>query len=233
MDRTPPRIDTTVTLETPEGIGIAVRPAGLFARGLAFLVDELIRWAIIAVGLIAAAFLGRFGLGLALIVMFLTYWLYGVAFEVLNNGMTPGKKMRSLQVVHDDGTPIRLPASMLRNLILYVDLLPAAYAAGIVSILLTRNFQRLGDLAASTLVIYRPQQESTVPIAGFPGVRSPPFPLTPGEQAVLVDYLERAQTLTEERSAELAVLLCDAFAITPDEAPTEIRKIANGLRGGG
>lgn len=210
---------------------MAVRPAGLFARGLAFLVDELIRWAIIALGLIAGAFLGYFGIGLALIVMFLTYWLYGVAFEVLNNGMTPGKKMQSLQVVHDDGTPIRLPASMVRNLVLSVDLLPAAYAAGIVSLLLTRNFQRLGDLAAGTLVIHRPL-EAAVPVDGFSGVRTPPFALTPGEQSVLVDYLERSRDLTEERSAELAALLCDAFGLTPEDAPGEIKKIANGLRGG-
>ena len=208
-----------------------VRPAGLFARGLAFFVDELIRWSIIAIGLIVGAFLGYFGLGLALIVMFLTYWLYGVAFEVLNNGMTPGKKMQSLQVVHDDGTPIRLPASMLRNLVLYVDLLPAAYTAGIASMLLTRRFQRLGDLAAGTLVIHRPQ-EAPVGAGDFAGVRTPPFPLTPAEQGVLVDYLERAQSLTEERSAELAELLCEAFAVAPGDAPNEIKKIANGLRGG-
>jgi uncharacterized RDD family membrane protein YckC len=231
MDSQSSKIDTTVILETPEGIGMAVRPAGLFARGLAFFVDELIRWAIIAVGLIAGAFLGYFGIGLALVVMFFTYWLFGVAFEVLNNGMTPGKKLQSLQVIHDDGTPIRLPASMLRNLVLYVDLMPAAYAAGIVSMLLTRNFQRLGDLAGGTLVIHRPLEVSA-PLDGFTGVRTPPFQLTPTEQGVLVDYLERSQSLTADRSAELAELLCDAFSITPQEAPAEIKKIANGLRGG-
>lgn len=231
MDGIAGSIDTTVILETPEGIGMAVRPAGLFVRGLAFLIDELIRWLIIAGGLIVGAFLGYFGVGLALIVLFATYWLYGVAFEVLNNGMTPGKKMQSLQVVHDDGTPIRLPASMVRNLLLSVDLLPAAYTAGIISLLLTRNFQRLGDLAAGTLVIHRPT-EAASSVGSFSGVRNPPFPLTPGEQGVLVDYLERAQDLTEERSAELAGLLCESFGMTPAQAPSEIKKIANGLRGG-
>ncbi len=226
-----PKIDTTVILETPEGIGMAMRPAGPFPRGLAFLVDELIRWAIIAVGLIAGAFLGYFGLGLALIVMFFTYWLYGVAFEVLNGGMTPGKKMQSLQVVHDDGTPIRLPASMLRNLVLSVDLLPAAYAAGIVSMLLTRNFQRLGDLAAGTLVIHRPTDTQAQSVA-FSGVRTPPFALSAQEQSVLVDYLERSESLTQERGAELAQLLCKTFDIPPEAAAMEVKKIANGLRGG-
>ena len=226
-----PTIDTTLVLETPEGIGIAVRPAGLFPRGLAFLVDELIRWTIIAAGLVLGAFLGYFGIGLALIVMFLTYWLYGVLFEVLSDGATPGKKMQSLRVVHDDGTPVRLQASLLRNLILSVDLLPAAYAAGIVSMLVTRRFQRLGDLAGGTLVVHAPRA-SAAATAEFSGVRAAPFALTPEEQGVLVDYLERAPSLTVERSNELARLLGDAFGLTPDQAPEEIMRIANGLRGG-
>ena len=227
----PAPIDTTLTLETPEGIGIAVHPAGLFPRGLAFLVDELIRWTIIAGGLVLGAFLGYFGIGLALIVMFFTYWLYGVLFEVLSDGATPGKKMQSLRVIHDDGTPVRLQASMLRNLILSVDLLPAAYATGIVSMLFTRRFQRLGDLAGGTLVIHAPRSV-TPASAEFAGVRAAPFALTPDEQSVLVDYLERAPSLTVERSEELARLLSDAFGLAPDRATQEVKRIANGLRGG-
>lgn len=224
------KLDTAITLETPEGIEMQVHPAGLFVRGLAFVVDELIRWAIIAVGMVIGAFAGLFGLGLALIVMFLTYWLYGVGFEVLNNGMTPGKKMQGLQVVHDDGTPIRLPASLLRNLVLYVDLLPAAYAAGIVTMLLTTNFRRLGDLAGGTMVIYRPVEEAvtTDPVEG---AKAAPFVLTPAEQGVLVDFLERSPALTSERSDELAGLLSKAFACRPEEAAHEILQIANGYRG--
>ena len=86
----PEALDTAVTLETPEGTEIEVRPAGLFARGLAFLLDELIRWTIIAIGLFIGGFAGLFGFGIALILAFATYWLYGVGFEVLNNGVTPG-----------------------------------------------------------------------------------------------------------------------------------------------
>jgi uncharacterized RDD family membrane protein YckC len=224
------RLDTAVTLETPEGIEMEVHPAGLFVRGLAFVVDELIRWAIIAFGVTIGAFAGLFGVGLALIVMFFTYWLYGVGFEVLNNGMTPGKKLQGLQVVHDDGTPIRLPASLLRNLVLYVDLLPAAYAAGIVTMLLTSNFRRLGDLAAGTMVIYRPTEQA-VTADSVAGVRAPPFALTPAEQGVLVDFLERSATLTPERRDELAGLVSDAFSCRPEDAANEIQAIANGFRG--
>ena len=63
-------LDTAVTLETPEGTEIEVRPAGLFVRGLAFGVDELIRWAIIAIGLLVGGVAGLFGIGIALILAF-------------------------------------------------------------------------------------------------------------------------------------------------------------------
>jgi len=224
------RLDTAITLETPEGIEMQLYPAGVFVRGLAFMTDEMIRWIVIAVGLMIAALTGVFGLGLAFIVMFSTYWLYGVVFEVFNNGTTPGKKLMGLQVVHDDGTPIRLPGSMLRNLVLYVDLLPAAYAAGIVTMLLTDNFRRLGDLAGGTMVIYRPA-EPALSDAEVTGARAAPFVLTPAEQGLLVDFLERRSTLTVERSAELAGILSDTFACAPADAAAEVYRIASGLRG--
>ena len=55
--------------------------------------------------------------------------------------------------MRERGTPVDLPASAIRNLLRFVDLLPGAYLVGLISILLTRRNQRLGDLAAGTLVI--------------------------------------------------------------------------------
>ena len=223
-------LDTAVTLETPEGTEIEVHPAGLFARGLAFLIDELIRWTIIAICLLVGGLAGLFGIGVALILMFTAYWLYGVGFEVLNNGVTPGKKMQGLQVVHDDGTPVRLPASMIRNLVLYIDLLPAAYTAAIVSMLLTKRFRRLGDLAGGTMVVYQSTKIETVSVSAS-GSRPPPFLLSLEEQSVIVDFLERSEKLTDERTEELAGILADTLQCPPSEAGTEIKRIANGLRG--
>ncbi len=226
----PEALDTAVTLETPEGTEIEVHPAGLFARGLAFLIDELIRWTIILIGFSLGGLAGLFGTGIALILAFATYWLYGVGFEVLNNGVTPGKRMQGLQVVHDDGTPVRLPASMIRNLVLYIDLLPAAYAAAIVSMLLTNRFRRLGDLAGGTMVVYQPVSIEP-PFVSTSGTRPPPFPLSLAEQTVIVDFLERSVKLTNERTEELARILADTLQCPPAQAGTEIKRIANGLRG--
>lgn len=226
-------LDTAIRLETPEGTEIDVHPAGLYVRGLAFLIDELLRWTIIFAGFVLGGFAGYFGTGLALIIFFLTYWLYGVVFEVLNNGMTPGKKMRGLQVIHADGTPIRLPASMLRNLLLTIDFLPVVYLLGIVSMTLTPKFQRLGDLAADTLVTYlaAPQLDTDADEDSAFAI-TPPFPLTSEEQSVMVEFLERSDGLTDSRVNELARIVGDVFEVTATDAAEEAKRIASGLRGG-
>ncbi len=225
-------VDTVFGLETPAGTVIELQPAGIYARSLAFLVDELLRWTIIFATFSVTAFLGVFGQGLAMIVFFFTYWLYGVAFEVLNNGVTPGKRLRGLQVVHDDGTPVRLPASLLRNLLLWVDLLPILYVTGMVSMVLSSRFQRLGDLAAGTLVIYRPRQQ--VALAEARDVPQVPtaVALSQDEQSVLIDFLERADGLTAERAAELAALVGKTLGLGATEPAEDLKRLASGLRGG-
>jgi uncharacterized RDD family membrane protein YckC len=229
-------LDTALTLETPEGTEIDLHPAGLFARGTAFVIDEIIRWCVIAAALLAAGLLGAFGRGLGLIVVFATYWLYGVLFEVLNNGVTPGKRVQGLQCLHDDGTPIRLPASMLRNLVLWVDLLPVAYLAGILSMLFSDRFRRLGDHAAGTMVVYRnaPQSHnypSDAATRSDLGVKLPAFALTVAEQGSFVDFLERADHLSDARVTELANIVARPLGCDAVDAVAEVKRVAAGVRG--
>lgn len=226
-------VDTAFRVETPEGTDIDLHPAGFYARSLAFLIDESLRWSIILGTFAVTALLGVFGRGLALIVFFFCYWLYGVAFEVLNDGMTPGKRYQGLQVVHGDGTPITLPASLLRNLLLWVDLLPVFYVAGIVTMSLSQHFRRLGDLAAGTLVVYRRPAGATDTDAGVRVMAGPSrVRLTEEEQRVLIDFLERADTLTEERRAELAQMVAAPLEVSGDDASRDVLALAGNLRGG-
>lgn len=224
-------LDTAFKLETPEGAEVDVRPAGLFVRGIAFFVDEIIRWGVIIGALMIGGMLGEFGLGVSLIVMFLCYWLYGVIFEVFNGGQTPGKKMYGLQVVHDDGTPIRLPASMLRNILLTVDLMPAMYAVGIVTMVFTSGFRRVGDLVAGTMVVYR-DALTPVPEIEVSGSRAPPVRLSAEEQTLFLSFLERKDALSLDRGRELAEILTPVLGCRGQQAVDEVLKIANGVRGG-
>ncbi|MCV6611186.1 MAG: RDD family protein, partial [Amphritea sp.] len=146
--------DTVRTHETPEGIRLQLRMAGPVVRACAWAIDALIR--VVLYGLIGAmfSFFGGVGTAVMLILFFLLEWFYPVVFEI-TSGATPGKKAMGLVVIHDNGTPISFVASFARNLLRAADFLPFLYAAGLLSMLMNRDFKRLGDLAAGTLVVYK------------------------------------------------------------------------------
>ena len=147
-------LDTLHHAETPEGIALALRPAGIVARGQAWLIDLLIRMGLFFVLAMVTAALGGVGVAFLLISYFLLEWFYPVAFELGRSGATPGKRVMGLQVVMDSGLPVTPGASIVRNLLRAADFLPFLYAGGAVASLLRSDFKRLGDMAAGTLVVY-------------------------------------------------------------------------------
>ena len=199
-------LDTVVAAETPEGILLELRPAGLAARFYAFLLDWLIRLLIAyAAGLVFVLFLGIVGVGFWLLLWFVLEWFYPVIFELSRSGATPGKSVVGLKVVMDNGLPVTPAASLTRNLLRVADFLPFAFGAAIVTMLLRQDSKRLGDLAAATLVVHQPQRPQKTRLEGVPPV-VPVRPLTPEDQAALVALAARAPTLTVERLDELAAL---------------------------
>src|SRR5262245_26472573 len=150
-------LDSVVAAETPEGILLEMRPAGLSARFCAFLIDWLIRLAVVYGATFAAGILGGLGVAFGLILYFLLDWFYPVVFELGRSGATPGKRTMGLKVIMDNGLPITPAASMTRNLLRVADFLPFGYAAAIVSMLVRADGKRLGDLAAATLVVHQPR----------------------------------------------------------------------------
>lgn len=202
----PTPIDSTEHIETPEGIELTLRTAGPVPRALAWGIDALIRYSVIAVLSMILVMLGGLGMGIILILAFISEWFYPVLFEVLRQGMTPGKKSMGLRVVHDDGTPISWSRSILRNLLLAADFMPAAFGSGLMSMLLQRQFKRLGDLAAGTLVVYvEPQHAGSQIPAGR--ATAPLRSLSAAEQRLIVSWAERQSLLSQPRTVELADLL--------------------------
>lgn len=203
-------LDTVRFIDTPEGVHLAVSPAGPVVRTLAFAVDALIRAAVLFVLSLLIGWLGEFGVGLWLLAGFLLEWLYPVAFEMFRNGATPGKKMYRLRVVHENGTPVGWTGSLVRNLLRAVDFLPVAYCFGLVTMLIDGKFRRLGDLAAGTLVIHASSAATRAPETTGATDASPlplPWTLTLDEQTALVAFADRASTLTPERAEEIASVL--------------------------
>jgi len=224
-------LDTAHEVPTPEGIDIALRPAGPVVRASAWLIDLLLRFGIFIGIWIVAGLLGRFGIALALLSMFFLEWLFPAWCEVRWNGATPGKKALGLVVVHDDGTPVRWPAALTRNLLRAVDILPLFYLFGFVAMCANREFKRLGDFAAGTLVVFRPALGGSHNVPQAPAL-APARALSLVEQRAIVDFAERSTALTPERAAELAEIAGPLIGTAHGAAATErLIGVANHLVG--
>ncbi len=198
-------LDSVVAAETPEGILLEMRPAGLSARFCAFVIDWLIRIAIVYGAAFIAGILGGLGVGFWLILYFVLEWFYPVAFELRRAGATPGKRTMGLKVVMDNGLPVTPAASITRNLLRFADLLPMGYAAAIICMLSRADGKRLGDLAAATVVVHQPRPapkatlDMVTPLA-------PVRLLSQRDQSAVIALAARAPSLTLERLDELAAL---------------------------
>lgn len=222
-------IDTLRPVSLPEGVEITLRLAGPLARARAWLFDFGLRFIVTMSTPAMFSWLGPSGTGLALIVMFVLWVLYPVLFEVLWNGATPGKRLCNLAVVNSDGTPIGWPASFLRNVLRFADMLPIGYAVGLASMLLDSQFRRLGDLAAGTVVIHRDQVGPPAKPWNVHPVATP-VALTPLEQRAVLDFADRRRTWSTERAEELAELAEPLVGkLRGEAAATRIAGIAAGL----
>jgi uncharacterized RDD family membrane protein YckC len=201
-------LDTVVTAETPEGILLELRPAGVAARFYALALDWMIRLVV----LYAVAILGGFGVALWLIVIFACEWLYPIVFELWWRGATPGKRAFNLRVVMDNGLPVTPAASITRNLLRAADFLPFGFGFAIASMLWRRDYKRLGDIAAATIVVHDPRPAPLADMAAVPPL-TPAVPLAPRTQAALISLAARAPVLTAERVDELAAM---AAAVSGD-----------------
>lgn len=165
---------------TPENIAFEYALAGPFQRLPALVLDFVLRWVVfLSLMLAISVVLGWLGLlapvgdlvgFLTLVSFFLMSWFYGIFFETYFNGRTPGKMLMKLRAISVDGRPINGVQAALRNLLRVADCqlmlslqlidaeLPPAYviptmSVGLVTMLLTTRMQRLGDLAAGTMVV--------------------------------------------------------------------------------
>ncbi len=210
-------LDSVVAAETPEGIMLELHPAGLSARFCAFLVDALIRSAVLMGAAIITNFMGGIGAGFWLILIFALFWLYPVPFELGRHGSTPGKRAMRIKVVMDNGLPVTPAASLTRNLLLVADFMPFGFGLAITSMLLRQDGKRVGDVAAATLVVHerrpapRATIDSVVPV-------TPARTLAPRDQSAIIALAARAPTLTLERLDELAALAAPVQGTEPRPA---------------
>jgi uncharacterized RDD family membrane protein YckC len=218
-------LDTVVTAETPEGILLELRPAGLSARFYAFVLDWLIRLAVLYAAAITVALMGGIGVAFWFILFFALDWFYPVAFELMPSGATPGKRVFKLKVVMDNGLPVTAAASFTRNLLRAADFLPFGYGFAIVSMLLRRDYKRLGDIAAATIVVHKPSAVPRIGVDTEIAPVAPSRPLTLRDQAAVIALAARAHRLTAERLDELAALAATVSGDAGRSGPDVTRRV--------
>jgi uncharacterized RDD family membrane protein YckC len=141
----------TINVRTTQNVLIGYSLAGLFDRVLAFIIDAVIffTYLILALLLLAAA---EAMATWTLILVYLPIFFYNLLFEILMNGQTPGKRAMNIKVVRLDGSSPTIANYCMRFILWPIDIVLSGSIA-ITFILLTKNSQRLGDLAAGTTVI--------------------------------------------------------------------------------
>jgi uncharacterized RDD family membrane protein YckC len=202
--------DSSVGVETPEGVEFVLFPAGPLIRSCAWVIDQMIQ----GVLMIALAFflntLGdRGGLWFLLILVFCLDWFYHSAWELLWRGQSPGKRIMGLRVVRSGGMPVNPGASFLRNLLRFADTFLFLYPIALASMTASRGFRRVGDWVADTLVVYTSQSLASPRLpSGF----SKTLPLVPVPRLALGGEEKRGLRLFAQRYALLGRARADEIA---------------------
>lgn len=234
-----------MAIATPEGVELEVELGGLGSRFLAEAIDWVLKAVIIgALAIVLFAIGGGVATAVFLVLGFLIWFGYDVLFEVLANGRTPGKRLCGLRVVRSGGQPIGFVASSVRNLLRIVDGPLTSYLAGIVSIVLSKKNQRLGDMAADTLVVREPAAPQDAPVwererAGAParlregevaagaangvGDQWDVSAISQEELAAVRQFLERRWTIEDEARRRLAWQLAEGLRPKVAGAPPELQ----------
>jgi len=218
-----------LTIATPEGLDLELTLAGVGSRFTAAIVDFAIQLTLLgALGVVffVAGFGGDAGVGAFALLSFVLFAGYDVLFEVLASGRTPGKRWNGLRVVRSDGSAVGFLTSSVRNSLRLVDILPGWYLIGIVSILATRRNQRLGDLAADTIVVrdrrLSPRAAPEPPAVSAETSAWDASAVTRDELLAVRRFLDRRADLGDEARRRLAADLAGALRAKVAGAPTEL-----------
>lgn len=151
----------TLTIRTPEGVVFSMPLSGPVTRFLAWAVDLASITVISGVIGSVLGISGILGRDLAMAASILAYFVvsigYGILLEWYWRGQTLGKRLLALRVMDEQGLRLQFSQVVIRNLLRFVDSLPLFYFVGGLACLLSRRAQRLGDVAANTIVVWTPK----------------------------------------------------------------------------
>jgi uncharacterized RDD family membrane protein YckC len=229
------RFDRLV-IRTPEGFNFSMLLAGPITRFMAWLIDLVIVLGALLMVLWISSYLGFLSSDMAgaisILAFFVVWFGYGIVLEWYCHGMTIGKRIFHLRVVDEHGLQLTFGQIAVRNLMRGVDCLPALYLVGGAVCVLSRRSQRLGDIAASTVVV----RNVEVSLGDLSGVAAggdkfnsfTQYPhiearlrqrISPAEARIALQALLRRDSLVPDRRVELFTELADHFRSMLDFPP--------------
>ena len=219
------RTDYAGSTVTPEAVHLRTDVAGIGSRSIALIVDTLIQVVILLPVLFVLLADGIGGTGEAIaisILLFIVLWLYYPAFELLRRGQTPGKRWQGIRVVRTSGQPAGLASVAVRNLVRIVEVMMLPFLA-LIAIVVTPRSQRLGDLAAGTMVV----RERKLPAPSVLTLRAPgagsaaldTSRLSAHDYTVLRTFLSRRSSLDPKAREQLAARLAERVRVQLEERP--------------
>lgn len=229
-------------LVTPEAVRLDLPEATVGSRGVALLVDWLLQLLIGFVLFFGSAFFFDVpGLpewvpgSVGVILPFLLLFGYPITFETVWRGRTPGKALLGLRVVTIEGAPISFRHAAIRSALGLIDFFGTFGVAAVVSSLVSRHHQRLGDFVAGTVVLRErtgAQQTAArrfeMPAAAAPladGIDT--SGLTDRDYGAVRAYLLRVDTLRPHQRDDVGRQLLTAIrprlgALPPNDLPPEL-----------
>jgi len=212
-----------LTIRIPEGVEFSLPVADPLVRGMALLVDFVIKILVSAL-LSAICYMATFlftdlASSLWMLCSFLVTLFYPVFFEWHWRGQSPGKRFFKLRVVDSRGLNLTFPQILIRNLLRLVDMLPSGYVLGGSVALFSRTGQRLGDIAAGTVVISA-RTEAMPDLEG----------LKPAQYNSLRDYTHICARMRQLTAPEEALLVANAILRRDQFEPEARLKVFRALR---
>jgi uncharacterized RDD family membrane protein YckC len=218
-------LSQNLSIDTPENVLLDAEIAGFATRSIGALIDYIIITVIIVVAAYlfeAASRAARtspfeetpdwWSAVFALVLLFF-FAFYQLFFEILWNGQTPGKRVVSIRVVQSTGLPLTMSSAIIRNLVRLFDFLPLFYGFGLIAMFATKNTQRLGDLAAKTVVVREQRKlklntlQENYNVSYSYVKRTEPLPhylrlerLDETDRRAIIDYLQRRSQLRNSES---------------------------------
>ena len=197
-----------IEIRTPEGFNLEITLAGLGSRSAAAIIDTII---IVALSiLVYLPFRSGFPplpVRIVLTAMpIVLFFGYHLVFETMGRRQSPGKRLLRLRVVKTDGAPVNATGSLARNLIRLVDFMPMFYLIGIVTVFSTTQNQRLGDLAAGTIVVMEPKaDEFLAPLPSFADLPEgwDVSAVTDEDVAIMRQFMLRRENLKPEARSKI------------------------------